>query len=656
MRRSAVDAADARAVSTIRRGSRVQAPWFAAGVQGMEASNERSPPLGQPVVAASDGVIPQVLSLWRALRASRHRRTVGLLAAGIVLVVCLNTLGQLRLNAWQGAFYDAIEQKQIAAFTAQLLVFAVIAGGLLVLVVSQTWLQEMVKVRLREWLTHDLLDQWLAPKRAYMLSFAGPIGDNPDQRIAQDAQHLTELTAILAIGLLQSTLLLVSFVGVLWVLSAQVAFDFGGHSFMVPGYMVWCALAYSLGGSLLAWRVGRPLIPLNAERYAREADLRFALVRVNEHADGIVLHGGEADERRMLDEPLDRVIAMMARLAGGLARLTWVTSGYGWLAIVVPIMVAAPGYFDGELSFGALMMVVGAFNQVQSSLRWFVDNLAQIADWRATLLRVAAFRDALPTVETIGEEAGHITLVDGGAEKLVLDHLEVALPDDCATLEQARVEVGPGERVQILGQPGIGKSTVFRALAGMWPWGAGTIELPPREAMMFMPQRPYLPLGTLRAAVSYPAEPGRFDDAAQHAALERVDLGHLAPALDRTERWDRQLSLDEQQRLAFARLLLHMPRWVVLDDAIGALDEDHRRRVLSIFERELAGAAVLRFGRDPARDCAWDRTLHIVQRPGGPCLGSSASQAARAVAASPTGSGPSSAGRTQDTAPGRLAT
>ena len=195
--------------------------------------------------------------------------------------------------------------------------------------------------------------------------------------------------------------------------------------------------------------------------------------------------------------------------------------------------------------------------------------------------------------------------------------------------------MGPGERVQILGKPGTGKSTVFRALAGMWPWGVGTIQLPPREAMMFMPQRPYLPLGTLRAAVSYPAEPGHFDDAAVRAALERVDLGHLAPSLDRTERWDRQLSLDEQQRLAFARLLLHAPRWVVLDDAIDALGEDHRRRMLSIFERELAGATVLRFGRDPARDCSWDRTLHIVQRRGGPCLRSGVPPAARAVAALP---------------------
>jgi putative ATP-binding cassette transporter len=601
------------------------------------------PPAPAPAAGAGDGVIAQLMVMARALATSPYRRRLGLLAAGIVIVICANTAGQIRLNSWQGAFYDAIEQKHVAAFMTQLLVFVVIAGGLLVLVVSQTWLREMINVRLREWLTEDLLDQWLAPKRAYLLSFAGQIGVNPDQRIQQDAQHLTDLTTTLAIGLLQSTLLLVSFVGVLWVLSDQVVFDIGGRRVAIPGYMVWCALAYSLGGSLLAWRVGRPLVALNAERYAREADLRFALVRVNEHADGIALYGGEDDERRLLDEPVARVVTIMARLAGALARLTWITSGYGWLALVVPIVVAAPGYFDGELSFGALMMVVGAFNQVQSSLRWFVDNLAQIADWRATLLRIVSFRDALPEVDTIGEEAGRITIVSGEADQLVLEDLAVALPEACATLDQARVVVRPGERVQMLGKPGVGKSTMFRALAGMWPWGAGTIQLPPRETMMFMPQRPYLPLGTLRAAVSYPAKPGRFDEAAGRAALERVDLGHLVSSLDRTERWDRQLSLDEQQRLAFARLLLDAPRWVVLDDATGALDEDHRRLVLSIFEQELVGTALIRLGRDPAPDGFWHRVLHIVELPDGPCLRSPLPAVAQTVAASPTGAGASAA-------------
>src|ERR671919_1274605 len=616
------------------------------GCSSMDVADEPRPP-ETPVPwqpeAGGDGVVPQLWALLRALASSRYRRQLAVLTVGVIVVVGATAAAQIRLNVWQRDFYDALEQRQLAVFVEQLLVFGMIVAGLLTLVVSQTWLQEMTKVRLREWLTHDLLDQWLVPKRAYMLGFTGQIGVNPDQRIHQDAQRLTELTTILGIGLLQSSLLLLSFVGVLWVLSEQVVFDIGDRSFAIPGYMVWSALAYSLAGSLVAWRVGRPLVALNSDRYAREADLRFALVRVNEYADGIALYGGEADERRILNGAVDSIVTVMTRLAGGLARLTWITSGYGWLALVVPIVVAAPGYFGGELSFGALMMVVGAFNQVQSSLRWFVDNLAQIADWRATLLRIVAFRDALPAVETIGEDTGRIALVDAGSDKLVLEDLEVALPDACVTLDQPRVEVSPGERIQILGKPGAGKSTVFRALAGMWPWGAGTIQLPPRAAMMFMPQRPYLPPGTLHAAVSYPADPGAFDDGAVGAALARVDLENLAPALDRTERWDRQLSLDEQQRLAFAGVLLRAPRWVILDDAIGALDENHRRRVLSIFERELAGATIIRLGRDRAADGSWDRIVSIVELPDGPCLHTGLPPSARAVAAAPTGSGPSPA-------------
>jgi putative ATP-binding cassette transporter len=230
----------------------------------------------------NDGVMAQLMALLRALAGSDRRRQLWLVALGVVVVICANAGGQIRLNLWQRDFYQAIEQRDMAAFTTQLMVFAVIAGALLVLVVSQTWLQATFNVRLRAWLTHDLLDQWLARKRVYLLGFAGEIGVNPDQRIQQDAQHLTELTTALASGLVQSTLLLMSFTGVLWVLSEQVVFDFRNGPVAIPGYMVWCALAYSLSGSLLAWRVGRPLVPLNDERYAREADLRIALVRISE--------------------------------------------------------------------------------------------------------------------------------------------------------------------------------------------------------------------------------------------------------------------------------------------------------------------------------------------------------------------------------------
>jgi len=580
----------------------------------MDVGDERQqprPPAGRSRPTAGGSVIAQLSSLLAALWASRYRRRVGLLAAGIVIVLCANVVGQIRLNAWQGDFFDALEQRNLAIFVAQLLVFGVVVGGLLVLVVAQTWLKEMLQVRLREWLTHDLLDRWLAPKRAYLLAHAGEIGVNPDQRVHEDTRHLIDLSADLAVRLLQASLLLVSFIGVLWVLSAQVVFLVGERSFTIPGYMVWCALAYALGGSWLAWRVGRPLIPLNATRYAREADLRFSLVRVSECAEGIALYGGEADERRILNGTVDHVLTVMGRLAGGLARLTWVTSGYGWLGLIAPIVVAAPGYFGGGLSFGGLMMVIGAFNQVQQALRWFVDEFHRIADWRATLLRVMALREALSTPDAPDDDRERIELVDHAAEHLGLENLTIALGGGGATLDHARVEIAPGERVLIVGETGSDKSTLFRALAGLWPWGTGTIQLPPRSSMMFMPQRPYLPLGSLRAAISYPAEPGRFDDAAVRAALMRVGLGHLVPALENEQRWDKELPVEEQQRLAFARLLLHQPHWVLIDDAMGALDQEHRQLMLSIFEHELADAAVISIGRSPANDGFYSRILHF---------------------------------------------
>ena len=506
--------------------------------------------------------------------------------------------------------------------------FGLIVSGLLVLVVAQTWLREMLQVRLREWLTHDLLDRWLAPKRAYLLAQAGEIGVNPDQRVHEDTRHLTNLSTELAVGLLQGSLLLISFVGVLWVLSSQVVFVVGDRSFSVPGYMVWCALAYAFVGSWLAWRVGRPLIPLNATRYAREAELRFALVRVSECAEGIALHGGEPDERRILDGTVGRVVTVMQGLAGRLARLTWVTSGHGWLGIVTPILVAAPGYFGGGLSFGGLMMVIGAFNQVQQSLRWFVEHFHQIADWRATLLRVMALREAR-RARYAGRRTGWHQ-----AGRPCCGTSRVREPQHRArrwraTLDHARIEITAGERVLIVGETASDKSKLFRAMAGLWPWGSGTIHLPPRHSMMFMPQRPYLPLGSLHAAVSYPAEPDRFDGAAVGRALERVGLDHLVPLLDREERWDRNLSLDEQQRLAFARLLLHEPRWVLLEDATGALEEDDRQLVMSIFEHELAHAAVISVSRSAERSF-YTRVLEFRRWPEGASC-PSASSAARSA-------------------------
>ena len=528
------------------------------------------------------------------------------------VAIGLNMVGQVRLNNWKGDFYNALQDSDAEAFIWQIAVFIMIVAVLLTMVVAETWIREMLEVRLREWLTHDLLDQWLSPKRAYLLGFAGEIGENPDQRMQADCQRLTEFGADLAIGLLRSSLLLLSFIGVLWGLSTSVVFAFEGmETFTIPGYLVWCALAYAISGSWLTWLVGRPLITINAERYAREADLRFGLVRISESAEGISLYGGEKDERRALNPPVTRVIDITRQLANGLARLTWITSGYGWLALIVPILVAAPGYFHGSLNFGELMMVVGAFNHVQNALRWFVDNFPRIADWRATLLRVTAYRDSLQRLETMGEDAPRIERSEHKDGALVMENVQVLLTNGRATLDEDVVQVNQGEHLAIVGDPGAGKSSLFRALAGLWPWGTGKLRMPSGNGMMFLPQRPYLPLGSIRAAVAYPGDPESFSREDVKSVLERVQLDHLIPLMEEEERWDKSLSLDQQQRLVFARLILHKPGYVVLDDVGAALAEEHRQLMYELFKDELGKSTVVNITRTEPTDSFYHRTIRL---------------------------------------------
>lgn len=566
----------------------------------------------------------------RALCRSRYRARVGWLALILLAVVGANTYGQVRLNAWSGSFYDTLAQRSFWALGNELIAFLIIVSGLLTLVVSQTWLQEMIKLRLREWLTHDLLDRWMAPRRAYLISHAGELGVNPDQRMEEDARALADLTASFAFGLLQSTLLLVTFVGVLWVLSSQVVFSIDKQSFTVPGYMVWCALLYAAAGSWLTWLVGRPLIRLNAEKCAREADLRFSLVRAHESAEVIALQKGERDERTILNGRVSGVINISRDIANGIARLTWVTSGYGWLALVVPVVVASPGYFGGAMSLGGLMMVVGAFNQVQQSLRWFVDNFAAIATWRATLLRVMAFRDGLDRVggEAPDGEGGGAIAVEAHPEgKLAFKALSLAVRDGSAEFDAPVVEIGRGERVLIASQPCADKAVLLRAIAGLWTKGEGTIQVPPAQHVMFVPARPYLPLTTLRAAVTYPDDAAVFDDSAVRAALVRVGLEHLVARIAEQERWDKTLSPDEQHRLALARLLLHAPHWVFLEDT-SSLGREHQQLLRGIFDDELADAAVIGCAISPDLAGFYPRTVHLRR----PCAEAETEDAAPAVA------------------------
>jgi putative ATP-binding cassette transporter len=556
----------------------------------------------------------QALPLLRALYASSYRNKLALMAAGIGLVIVTNTFGQIKLNAWLGSFYDTLVQRSLSTLAHELLVFLVIVGGLLCLVVAQTWLQETLKVKLREWLTHDLMDQWLKPRRAYLLTQAGEDGSNPDQYIQSDARHLAEMSASLVIGLFHATLLLTSFIGVLWALSSQVVFTWGDRSFTIPGYMVWCALAYAITGSWLTWLVGHPLIKLNAERYAKEADLRFAIVRINETAETVALGRGEADERRTANGSIVSVIDLGCKLANGLSKLTWITSGYGWLAIIVPILVAVPGFFSGKLTIGGLMMVVGAFNQVQNSLRWFVDNFPGIADWRATLLRVSRFRNGLSCLEPDPDSApSGITVGSHPAGQMSFESLSLNQQGGTMSFATSHIEVRQGERVLIESAADCDKTLFLRAMAGLWTEGTGSILLPSPESIMFVPARGHFRIGTLREAMVYPADQGGFDDAMISAALVRVGLMHLVERLNDRGRWDRALPAHEQQRLVLARLVLHRPDWVLFEDIAATASEQDLGLLRSVFTRELSASAVIGVGSSPALGGFFARRLRMAR-------------------------------------------
>jgi putative ATP-binding cassette transporter len=567
---------------------------------------------------AASGLIRQMRMMLGALRRSPVAKTLIFLVVAVITVILLTSYGQILLNRWNKPFYDAISRRDFREFVRQLGFFFLIAFGLLLCNVAQRWVVEMLKLKMRQGIVHDLLKDWMLPQRAFWLANAGgPMGVNPDQRMHEDARKLCELSADLGTGLLAAGILFGIFAGVLWSLSADFALRIGGKDYAIPGFMLWAAVIYAALGSLVSYWVGRNLITRNTERYAREADLRFSLVRINEHLDGISLASGEEDERRRVELHLGNVLTAMRRLVTGLTNLTWVTAGFGWVTIVAPTLVAAPLYFAGKISFGGLMMAAAAFTQAQTSLRWFVDNFSIIADWRATLHRVASFRWALSNTEDKQDFESRITYVEGAPGTITIDNLEILSPAGSDMLRENRAVVKAGERVLIVGAPGTGKTLLFRALAGLWPWGSGQIARPKDEQTLYLPSgTPYLPRGTLKEVLAYPLEVERFDDTAYARSLTRLGLGRLVNLLEVTRRWDRELSQDEQLALAFARIVLQAPPWLLIDDMLGSLDDEALERVVDIFSNELEHTGVIHMGRAAqARDPLFHRVLHLVKSP-----------------------------------------
>lgn len=545
------------------------------------------------------------------------RNRLILFISGVFGIIILTSVGQVLLNRWNVPFYDALSRRDFQAFLDQLMVFFGIAAVLLVLSVGQTWLNQMTRLKLREGLTRDLIGEWLVPRRAFKLSNSGPIGVNPDQRLHEDARHLAEMSTDLGFGLLQSTILMVSFVGVLWALSSGFVFNVYGYSFSIPGYMVWAAILYASLASWLSWLVGRKLIKYNADRYQKESELRFSLMRVNEHIDAISLYRGEADENRRLGFDVDSLLASIRLLVRALTQLTWVTSGYGWITIVAPILVAAPVYFAGNLSFGGLMMAIGAFNQVHDALKWFVNNFGAIADWRATLLRVTSFRQAVQATDAMNSIEQRIKFAESDKDQIILDSLKITAPRATVRLKEKHAVVKEGDRVLITSEAGIDRTLLFRAIAGLWPWGAGTVTLPANKTIIYMPRLPYFPPGSLREAMSYPLGKDGFTDEQLVGALHELGLKRLETMLDFSARWDRELSDDEQQSLAFARLMLHKPEWVVIDESLDAMESDAYDRVVAVLREHLAKSTIVHIGREDKNDHVFSTVLHFVSDPSG---------------------------------------
>jgi putative ATP-binding cassette transporter len=543
-------------------------------------------------------------------------------ALRLLLVVVTLTLGMVYLNVllnrWNNDFFSALQERDAAMFRQQLLRVVWLVAVFIALAVYQLYLSQMLEIRWRRWLTERYLRAWLADGAYYRMQLVGGETDNPDQRIAEDIQLLISQTLALFIGGLRSIVTLVTFVAILWGLSGNLTFSVGGLSLVLPGYMVWVSLLYALGGTWLTDWIGRPLVRLNFDRQRYEADFRFSLVRFRENTEGVALYRGEADEFRGFRELFEAVVRNWWGIMRRQKRLTTFTSGYSQGAWIVPSVVAAPRYFSGELTLGGFMQTVGAFNQVQDALSFFVVSYKEIAAWFAVVERLAGFDRTLERLRTESATSGGVRHPDGDDTRLTVKDVDLHLPDGQPLMANVNLSLLPGDSVLLGGASGSGKSTLFRAIAGIWPFGRGEIRASRDARVLFLPQRPYLPIGTLRSVVSYPMPADGVDDATLREALEAVGLLGLVGRLDEAGHWSLQLSPGEQQRIAFARALVQKPDWLFLDEATSAVDEATEARLYRLVRDRLAGTTVFSVGHRATLRAFHARQLEVRPAASGP--------------------------------------
>ncbi len=523
-------------------------------------------------------------------------------ARGLFAVVIGLTLGgvwlEVLFNSWNNEFYNALQEKNEAEFWRQFAVFGWLAALFIGNFVATRWFSQWLQIRWREWLTRRYVDAWLGGRVYYRFQVTGADTDNPDQRIAEDVKLFVSTTLGLVTQLVNSVLTLGAFLTILWGLSGDFSVTLFGTEIAIPGYMVWFALVYSVAGTWLTHLVGKPLVPLNYAQQRYEADFRFALVRLRENAEQVALYGGEGRERANFLQRFAGVVANWYALMWAGLKLNVFTAFFNQIAIVFPFIVAAPRYFSGALPLGGLMQTASAFGQVQGALSFFVQAYGQLADWKSVVDRLLDFETAVAEAEAEARDAPlHEKPAADGA--LAIENVDVGLPGGRTLIAGATARVAPGARILLTGDSGSGKSTLFRVLAGIWPFGRGDVALPPRGRILFLPQKPYMPIGTLREALLYPNANGA-SDATLEATLADVRLPHLAGRLDEAAHWGQRLSPGEQQRLAVARALLAKPDFLFLDEATAALDEATEAHVYRLLAERLPQTAIVSIGHRPS--------------------------------------------------------
>jgi vitamin B12/bleomycin/antimicrobial peptide transport system ATP-binding/permease protein len=551
----------------------------------------------------------QAVGLWgRSVMVKESWIARGLLAVIVGLSVLIVYMSKL-INSWNARFFNALQEKNAEAFWAELLYWVVLVALFIVAFVYRLWLTQLLTIRWRRWLSEVYFRDWLADRTYYRMELTGQGTDNPEQRIEQDCATFCQQTLSITLGLLLQVMTLITFAAVLWNLSGAFVLPiFGGIT--IPGYMMWAAVAYALVGSVATYLIGRPLVRVNFELERFNADFRYRMVRIRENAESIALYRGEHDEERRLRSAFARIFETWWSLMTYTKRLAWLTSFYGQAASIFPIIVAAPQYFAGKIQLGVLTQTADAFGQVQGALSWFVDTYATLAAWKAGVDRLTTFSEAMVRAKKAAQESDFQRSPQSTPE-LALRDVDVRLPNGSMLLEDVDVTIQQGDTLLLRGPSGSGKTTLFRVLAGLWPFGRGRIGLPKDARVLFLPQKPYLPTGTLREVLSYPETPDHYTEEACREVLETCMLGHLVPRLAESANWSLVLSGGEQQRVAFARALLYRPNWLFLDEASSALDEPTERRMYELLAERLPGAAVISVAHRPTVEAFHKRQLVI---------------------------------------------